>query len=252
MSPVLLVVLCMSACANDDRPDLPPPAEQPQDTLHTDTVLVDTLPTAPDTLRFNYLALGDSYTIGTGLPDPAGRWPVQLVNKLNAEGIYLSEAPRIIAQNGWTTANLINGINNANLDTTYRLVSLLIGVNNQFQNRPIAEYSAQFSSLLQTAVNLAGGEKSHVFVVSIPDYGVTPFGQGYNPTAVAAAIDLFNDTSREITLAEGISYYDITGISRQVSTTPGMLAPDNLHPSALQYALWVDSFYEQIKEKLNE
>ncbi len=239
---MICLFLSLGACSDDDGNGLiAPPAHNPADTT-----------AQGDTIRFNYLALGDSYTIGTGLSAESGRFPVQLVQRLNAESNLQGENPLIIAQNGWTTGSLLNGIANANIDTTYSLVSLLIGVNNQFQNRPLAEYEEQFVELLGQAIGFAGGDTDRVFVVSIPDYGVTPFGQNYNPPQVAAAIDSFNDANRSITGSFGVSYYDITEISREVSTEPGMLAPDNLHPSGQQYSLWVDSFYEQIKQKLNE
>lgn len=240
-----------SACDRDE--DAPPP---PTETGPTDTTAVDTLSaetaTADSIVRLNYLALGDSYTIGTGLPDDTGRFPVQLNARLDAEAYFEAEPVRIIAQNGWTTAQLISAVNNADIDTTYRLVSLLIGVNNQFQNRPIDEYAEQFEALLNKAIELAANEADRVFVVSIPDYGVTPFAENMDSAVIAAEIDAFNSVNSTIAADYGVSYFNITEISREAGGNPGMLAPDNLHPSAAQYSLWVDSFYEQVKSKLND
>jgi lysophospholipase L1-like esterase len=251
---LLFITLAFGACNSDDDDGLGPPSGplNPMDSTLEDSIPVNSGNGQTDTLHFNYLALGDSYTIGTGLSDASGRFPVQLANRLSAEPLLAGDAPRIIAQNGWTTASLLSGINTANIDTTYSLVSLLIGVNNQFQNKPMAEYSEQFTNLLEQAIGYAAGDTARVFVVSIPDYGVTPFGQNYNPAQVATAIDAFNAMSQSITVAYGVSYYNITEISREVSSTPGMLAPDNLHPSAQQYGLWVNEFYEHVKLKLNE
>ncbi|MCA1751004.1 MAG: GDSL-type esterase/lipase family protein, partial [Flavobacteriales bacterium] len=170
----------------------------------------------------------------------------------DAETNFKVAPVRFIAQNRWTTAKLINAVNNANIDTTYRLVSLLIGVNNQYENRPIDEYTEQFEILLARAIELAADEAERVFVVSIPDYGVTPFAESMNSDTIAAEIDAFNAMNSTIAADYGVSYFNITDISRDAEGVPGMLAPDNLHPSAAQYSLWVDSFYEQVKSKLND
>lgn len=192
-------------------------------------------PEIEDTTIF-YLALGDSYTIGESV-EVAERWPVQLVQGLRAAEIEV-EAPRIIAQTGWTTGNLKNAIAEANLDNTFDLVSLLIGVNNQYQGRSIEEYRLEFEQLLLKAVDLAKGDKDNVFVVSIPDYGVTPFGSA-NAETIAAELDAFNAVNKEITEKHDIRYFDITPISREAKDDSELIATDNLHPSGKMYERWV-------------
>jgi lysophospholipase L1-like esterase len=235
-------VLNVQCSRNDDAPRLVP---APNDTT---TLPVDT-PDIPER-TLTYLALGDSYTIGTGVTEPE-RFPVQLRNRLVNDGFSIAET-QIIATNGWTTANLISATNNFEPDSSFSLVSLLIGVNNQYQGRPIAEYSEQFSILLERAIMYAGGDTSRVIVISIPDYSVTPFGQNMNPSQIAQQIDQFNDVNQSISEIYGVSYYYITDISRQAANDPTLIATDNLHPSGAQYALWISSFYESVKTKLYE
>lgn len=197
-----------------------------------------------DTLR--YLALGDSYTIGESVA-PDERWPNQLVAKINSEqdNVHISSA-QIIAQTGWTTANLSNAMDQQNVDSQqYDLVSLLIGVNNQYQNQPLSLYQAEFPILLQRAIDLVGGDPGKVFVVSIPDYGYTPFGSG-NQANISASLAQFNAACLELTIAAGVAHYNITPISQQYPSTSGLVAADGLHPSGYQYQLWVSSFWEDV------
>ena len=198
-----------------------------------------------------YLALGDSYTIGEAVT-PSARWPNQLVDALRPglhDGDSLAAA-QIVATTGWTTADLKQGMDGAGLDTTaWDLVSLLIGVNNQFQGLPIEDYAQEFDELLDAAIGLAGGDKARVFVLSIPDYGYTPFGQA-NQLSISTALQAFNDTCRTRTSAKGVVHFNITDISQQWPDTPGLVAVDGLHPSGLQYSLWVDSFAGEVKDKL--
>lgn len=184
-----------------------------------------------------FLALGDSYTIGQGVYEPE-RWPNQLVEALNNKGIE-TEKLTIIAQTGWRTDNLLDAISINNTESNYNLVSLLIGVNNQFQGKNINVYPDEFRKLLETALALCGGRKEGVFVLSIPDYGVTPFGL-FNQTIISAEIDQYNAINRDIAFEMGIPYFYITGISREVITNPQYLAPDNLHPSGDMYSKWVE------------
>ena len=199
-----------------------------------------------------YLALGDSYTIGESVAETQ-RWPVLLTDDLRREGFDIA-APRIIARTGWTTKNLQNGIDDADIDNeTFDIVSLLIGVNNQFQGRSLEEYKTQFAELLQQAVDFAAGDKTRVFVVSIPDYAFTPFGQNSgNAETISAEIDVFNAAAREITETEEIPFYNITPISRQGNDDPELVAGDGLHPSGKQYQLWVDSFVAEVAELLRD
>jgi acyl-CoA thioesterase I len=198
-----------------------------------------------DTIK--YLALGDSYTIGQSV-DASLRFPVLLIDSLRNEGISCFSA-KIIATTGWTTGNLISAINTAALPDTFNLVSLLIGVNNQYQNLSIAEYTIQFEQLLQTSIQKVGGDSSHVFVLSIPDYGVTPFGAA-NATEIALEIDQFNAINQEITEQYGISYFNITEISRLAANDLSLIASDGLHPSGKMYQLWVDLIFDSIKNKV--
>lgn len=198
--------------------------------------------------KFNYLALGDSYTIGESVSD-TGRFPAQLVSSLTKNNIYFN-SPQIIATTGWTTDELAEAIKKkqSSLLPKYDLVSLLIGVNNQYRGRDAEEYRTQFKDLLRTAIVFAGGEKSRVFVVSIPDWGVTPFAEGRDRKKIAEEIDLYNKINKEETLKEGIAYIDITPESRTAVNDKSLIASDGLHPSEKMYKEWVDLILPQIKK----
>ncbi|HEV8409941.1 MAG TPA: SGNH/GDSL hydrolase family protein [Gemmatimonadaceae bacterium] len=183
-------------------------------------------------LRF--LALGDSYTIGESV-DSAGRWPVQLARALRAKKINVSD-PEIVARTGWTTDELAAGIQVAAPGGPYDLVSLLIGVNNQYRGRDAEKYRAEFKSLLAQSVEFAAGKASRVIVLSIPDWGVTPFAAGRDRAKIGADIDKFNSIAREETLAAGAHWVDVTPVSREPHD--GWYAGDGLHPTAAQYARW--------------
>jgi lysophospholipase L1-like esterase len=211
--------------------------------------------TQEDSLPYNadytYLALGDSYTIGQGV-ETAGRFPVQLSEKLIRNG-FLVDSPEIVAQTGWTTGELAAAIAGRKLGENYDLVTLLIGVNNQYRGRDPGEYRIQFAELLQTAIRLAGDEAG-VIVISIPDYGVTPFGRNGNPEKIAREIDLFNQINFEETQKTKARYINITGISRLALNNPELIASDGLHPSGEMYRLWVEAIFpvaKQILEKSN-
>jgi len=184
-----------------------------------------------------YLALGDSYTIGESVSEKE-RWPVQLADALRKEGKDIT-GPTIIATTGWRTDNLQNAINIAKLKDEYGLVSLLIGVNNQYQGKPIAQFTKEFEELLNTAIRLAGGKKENVFVVSIPDYGYTPFGKP-KQEKISKELDEYNKLTREIVERYKVKYFYITGISRKGLEDPTLVADDGLHPSGKQYGQWVD------------
>jgi lysophospholipase L1-like esterase len=184
-----------------------------------------------------YLALGDSYTIGESVPE-ADRWPNQLAALLNNKGKNI-EKPRIIATTGWRTDNLKNAMNIAKLKPEYNLVSLLIGVNNYYQGKPVEQFAVEFEDLLNTAIQLAGGKKENVFVVSIPDYGYTPFGKP-KQEQITKGIDEFNSVSKKIADKLQVKYINITDISRKGFDQPDLVANDGLHPSGKMYALWVE------------
>ncbi|NZA27254.1 SGNH/GDSL hydrolase family protein [Luteimonas sp. SJ-92] len=185
-----------------------------------------------------YLALGDSYTIGEAVAAD-GRWPVQLARALRAEGVALGD-PRIIARTGWTTDELEAAIDAAAPSPGHGFVSLLIGVNNQYRGRPLDEYRTQFAGLLERAIDLAGGRPGRVMVLSIPDWGVTPFaaGSGRDVGAIAADLDAYNAAAAELCATRGVAFVDIAPVSRARGAEPAMLADDGLHPSAAMYAQW--------------
>lgn len=199
----------------------------------------------------SFLALGDSYTIGEGVAE-AQRWPLQLVARLRAEGVAIADA-QIIARTGWTTDELSAAMDGTALHPPYTLVTLLVGVNNQYRGRGLDDYRAQFRALLQRAVALAGDDARRVIVVSIPDWGVTPFamGEGRDPSQVAAQIDAFNTIAREEADAAHARHVDITGISRAPGVR-GMLSADGLHPSAAQYTRWVHAIAPVAQEILTD
>jgi lysophospholipase L1-like esterase len=190
----------------------------------------------PSELR--YLALGDSYTIGESVPE-AGRWPVQLAQALRANGIPMGD-PKIIAKTGWTTDELDAAIDAVHPLAEYDLVSLLIGVNNQYRGRSVEDYRTQFSGLLERAVGFAQWRRERVLVLSIPDWGVTPFANSdaRGAARIGAEIEAFNLAAKAQCDQRGIAFVDITGISRERGAQPAMLVEDGLHPSAAMYAEW--------------
>jgi lysophospholipase L1-like esterase len=189
--------------------------------------------------QLSYLALGDSYTIGEAVAQEQS-FPYQLAASLNGQRIKVA-APKIVARTGWTTDELQSAINSAVLNPKYDIVTLLIGVNNQYRDYSIATYRTEFRALLQKALAFAGGNKAHVFVVSIPDWGVTPFGKnsGRDVKLVSGQIDAFNAVNKEETVNLGISYTDITPGSKKVDTDVSLAASDGLHPSGKMYQEWV-------------
>jgi lysophospholipase L1-like esterase len=188
-----------------------------------------------------YLALGDSYTIGESVPSE-GRWPMQLARALRDEGIALPD-PMIIATTGWTTDELSTAMDMEEPLGQWQFVSLLIGVNNQYRGRTVADYRGEFEALLSRAISLAGGRAGRVLVLSIPDWGVTPFAsaQGRDPATIAAELDAYNAAARDISARHGVAFVDVTGISRDRGAETGMLADDGLHPSEAMYALWAEA-----------
>jgi len=183
-----------------------------------------------------YLALGDSYTIGESVPSDQN-FPAQFVDSLKASGVAVSSY-KIIAQTGWTTTNLKLAIEASTLKDTFNLVSLLIGVNNQYQGKDINLYKKEFVELVERAIQFAGGKKDHVFVVSIPDYGYTPFGKN-NQMTISSEIDLYNSINKRLSDSLRLKYYNITPISRRGLSEPDLVAGDGLHPSAKMYKEWV-------------
>ena len=191
--------------------------------------------------KFRYLALGDSYTIGEKIP-PSLSWPNQLVDLLKLKGIHLTN-PIILAKTGWTTRNLLEALENSAIQGPFDLVTLLIGVNNQYQNLGLEEYCEDFSQLLKLAVDYASKGAKQVMVLSIPDWGVTPFADGKNRGKIKKQINRFNVVNRNETQRKDAHYFDITTISRRLGNDPNYLSDDLLHPSEKMYTLWVNLIF---------
>jgi lysophospholipase L1-like esterase len=184
------------------------------------------------------MALGDSYTAGESVADEEC-FVAQLARSLRLQGIVLEE-PQRVAKLGWTTAELGWGIERAAPQGPFDLVTLCIGVNNQFRGLSLEEYRGEFHGLLAQAVNFMGGAAQHVIVISIPDWGVMPYGAGFDHELVGRQIDDINKANRKETAAAGAYYVDVTSISRKAFQDPEMVASDGLHPSGKQYAMWVE------------
>lgn len=196
-----------------------------------------------DTLSRPFLALGDSYTIGESV-DRNERFPAQTAALLRAMGIQTAE-PQYIAQTGWTSEDLQYAVKKAALLPEYTFVSLMIGVNDQFQGLDTLAYRQRFTQLLEHAIRLTGKMPHHVFVLSIPDYGVTPFGGGSKK--ISKEIDEFNAINKEISQRHHVTYLDITSISRLAANDASLTANDGLHPSGKQYRLWAMKMAEAIE-----
>ena len=187
---------------------------------------------------FSYLALGDSYTIGESV-DASARWPVQLAGLLRQDGTDVAD-PDIIAKTGWTTTELQDAIRNSGNQKTYSLVSLLIGVNNQYRGQSQDRYRTEFQALLRTASQFAGGMTNRVFVLSIPDWGASPFAKDRDQKQIAAEIDAFNTIAHEECRRAGIAYVDITPLSRKAVGDDSHFASDGLHYSEKQMRQWAE------------
>lgn len=193
-----------------------------------------------------YLALGDSYTIGQSVA-LAQSFPYQLTAMLD-----LQAKPEIIATTGWTTNDLIYAISTSAItNKTYSFVTLLIGVNDQYQGMSADNYRIKFKQLVQTAITFAHGYKNKVFILSIPDYGVTPFANG-DDSKIGPEIDNFNSINKSESSLAGVNYLDITAISKKAATDASLIAPDGLHPSAKMYALWVQQLAPLVKAQLDK
>lgn len=216
---LLIMFVLLTGCT------LPPP----------NLIKQDTTPMMP----IRYLALGDSYTIGEGVGEKE-RFPEQLAMDISKQGFDVQT--EIIARTGWTTDELWQGIESLEPNPTYDLVTLLIGVNNQYRGRDVDEYRLEFEQLLEKAIFLAGSDPSRVIVLSIPDWGVTPYAQAAEASTaqISTQIDEFNVVNKKLAEEKGASYIDVTGISRQAAADRSLLAKDGLHPSAKMYSFWIE------------
>lgn len=195
----------------------------------------------------SYLALGDSYTIGEKLP-PAQSFPYQLQKFLAEKGVDLSE-PMVIAQTGWTTDELMAAIRERQISEQFALVSLLIGVNNQYRGRSLADYVQEMQTLLPMALQFAGGDPRQVFVLSIPDWGVTPFAEGKDRQQIAAEIDAYNQKKKELAAGYGMHFMDITESTR-AHGGPEDLVDDGLHPNGQEYGRWAQGLARLVHESI--
>jgi len=197
---------------------------------------------------YTYLALGDSYAIGQSVLS-SENFPNQTVQLLNQQN-YNFKSPEILATTGWTTDELQTNINSHTFTLPYDFVSLLIGVNNQYRGRSVENYKPEFESLLKQAIQFAGGNANRVIVVSIPDWGVTPFANGRDRAQIAKEIDDYNAANKYISVIYKVNYIDITPGSREAATDLSLVAGDGLHPSAKEYARWAQKVFTAIKQQL--
>lgn len=235
---ILFFIGTLAACTKASEPKQV--IKVPYNNMHT-----------PDSLT--YLALGDSYTIGASVPQEQS-FPYQLALGLKSINHFV-EKPDIIAVTGWTTGDLKQGIVARDLKNhQYNIVTLLIGVNNQFRGYSKDDYRKEFIELLNTAVSYAGNNKQHVFVLSIPDWGVTPFAKngGYDAQAVGTQIDQFNAINKQETEKLGVTYINITPSSRRASYEAGLIANDGLHPSGNMYSIWVSQLLPAIDAQVKK
>lgn len=227
------LLLALGCAKGEVTPVVPRPPADTTATTKTDTATV----TIVEKYQ-TYLALGDSYTIGQSVGD-SDRYPVQAVKMLKARGDTV-EPPEIIAVTGWTTANLLYALAQSPPRLkTYSRVTLLIGVNNQYQGGALSTYRTEFTQLLQMAIHWSGDTPAHVVVLSIPDYADSPYGQSRSDTAsISAQIDQFNAANYQISVQYGVKYLDITPWTRQAKGNPALFAYDGLHYSGAEMALW--------------
>lgn len=193
-----------------------------------------------------FLALGDSYTIGESVNE-SERWPVILASKLRGIGVDVGD-PEIIAKTGWTTDELKVAIEKADIQRTYDLVSLSIGVNNQYRGRNPEEFRSEYAELLDLAISFAGNNPENVIVISIPHWGLTPFAKGRDRDKIEAEIEIYNKAKKEETIKKGVGFIDISEISRKAAKDKSYTAKDGLHYSGKMHGLWVD---EIIKARFN-
>lgn len=199
-------------------------------------------------MHYSLLSLGDSYTIGEGVPGYEN-FPAQAVQLLRKKGIYFY-APEIIAKTGWTTDELQLAIDQNIFLPSYDFVTLLIGVNNQYRGKKIGEYEAEFENLLKQALGFSGGRHQRVIVLSIPDWGVTPFAQGKNRVQIGKEIDAFNLVNQKIADNHKVFYMNITPSTREAAQDPLLLTTDGLHPSAKEYTRWAEKLVPIICSQL--
>lgn len=241
---VAFLLMALSAsCSNEEPPQNP--NTTPVITMPPPAIPVPLTVPQTQNLTYSYLALGDSYTIGQSVCETC-RFPEQLKRSLISLNPNNSYPLRIVAQTGWSTSNLISAIASQNLSAEYDLVTLLIGVNNQYQNKSFALYEKEFPELVQKSIYLGKGDKKNVIVVSIPDYAYTPYGQSSGSAArISSQIDEYNAFAKKYCTDNGIEFINITDITRQGLSNPNLVASDGLHPSELAYSLFAGRLLPQ-------
>ncbi|MFN8349665.1 MAG: SGNH/GDSL hydrolase family protein [Spirosomataceae bacterium] len=228
MNRILSIFILITACS----------AENPA-TVEPDNLIIG---------KYRYLSLGDSYTIGESVA-PEDRWSMILSDLLRKNNVDMSD-PEIIARTGWTTAELTAGIKDSNPKGPYNLVSLLIGVNNQYRGQSLERYRTELQQLLKQAIGFAGGNNERVFMLSTPDWGVTPFAKGSDQAKIAAEIDAFNQVAKEECDKLSIAFIDITPLSRTARNDISLVANDGLHFSGKMYRQWAEKALPTVQRLL--
>ena len=206
----------------------------------SDTLVVEDNLNNPRESPYSFIALGDSYTIGEGVNEDE-RWPNQFVDVAYESGVDFDQ-PMIIAETGWKTYDLLNAINQTNFTKKYDYISLLIGVNNQFNSRPIDEFEEDLNKLMDEMKRIKKNDGS-IIIISIPDWGYTPFGESSDMSDISEQINLFNSSLRKFATTNGLKYVDVTEISRRGINEPDLITNDNLHPSGVMYLEWAKKIY---------
>ena len=206
----------------------------------SDTLVVEDNLNNPRESPYSFIALGDSYTIGEGVNEDE-RWPNQFVDVAYENGVDFDQ-PMIIAETGWKTYDLLNAINQTNFTKKYDYISLLIGVNNQFNSRPIDEFEEDLNKLMDEMKRIKKNDGS-IIIISIPDWGYTPFGESSDMSDISEQINLFNSSLRKFASTNGLKYVDVTEISRRGINEPDLITNDNLHPSGIMYLEWAKKIY---------
>ena len=248
----IIISIFLLSCSTDETS--PEVAVTPKPIITPPVTTVPAAP-APSINAINYLALGDSYTIGQNVCETC-RFPEQLKASLSSMYNASNFSLKVIATTGWTTSNLISAVNSQNPNANYDLVTLLIGVNNQFQHVDFSVYEKEFPELVNKAIMLGKGDKKNVIVVSIPDYAYTPYGMSYNGETgrakISAEITQYNTYAENYCTSRGVVFVSITDITRQGLNNTSLVASDGLHPSAMAYKMFVDRILPKAKIALED
>lgn len=249
---IVLLSISLLSCSIEESPS--EKAVTPEPVTPPTTVPNPEIPSEPIAKSINYLALGDSYTIGQSVCETC-RFPEQLKTSLKSFYTETIFSLQVIATTGWTTTNLISAINQQKPESNYDLVTLLIGVNNQYQGKDFSVYEREFPELVTKAIALGKGDKKNVIVVSIPDYAYTPYAKNLSDsqkTKISTEINQYNTFAENYCKTNAIVFVNITDITRQGLSNPNLVASDGLHPSESAYALFVDRMLPKVKTALQD